>query len=489
MPFQILDYLRSELYGPGIPLSNINLQSIIDCANLCRLQDTSYDYTWNKYWRYTGWKTWSNSNRDKLQTNVILDTSNTIFKNIQGMLAQGIMALNNFNGQYYLTMERDAPAVVEINGDELLSGNINITDTTGTTKYNSVQGSILDPANGWKSTAVTFFNSTYLAEDNYVEKKMSLTLDYLTNYYTTRAFVERELKKSRFTRTVDIQLPFKYFGLLPNDPVTLTYKRYGFVNKKFLVDEIDYYSNGRYSITLQEYESDVFINSTQTDNSTNQVPTITNLILPPTNLQYTPEGALGIDHLGINGYLSWNASKSPKVTYYSVYISGVLDPIIVDAQSGVTSYSIPLSDMAAGNYTIEVRAVDVQGFRSKAATLSFYMNASFNLSIVQNFTVTNKSTDDQAQFVGSSVDLYWDVLKESSYITGIYYKLEIYDNTGVLLRNVSITNANTYSYLLSYNKADHLSQKGSLGIYREFRFKIKAYGPNGEESIAYAEIL
>lgn len=488
LPFQILDYLTSERFGPGIPISNINVASIVECANLCKLQDTSYEYTWNKYWRYIGWDTWSNDLRYKVQTNVVLDSSNTVFKNVQSLLDQGIMALSMFNGQYYLTMERDAAPVLHIDGGQLLDGTIQVSDTTGKNKYNSVQASILDPANNWKTTAVTFYNSTYLSEDNYSEKKMSLVLDYITNYYTARSIIERELKKSRYTREVSITLPFKYFGLLPNDPVTLSYDRYGFDTKDFLVSEIDYYSNGRYSVTLQEYGSDVFINSAHVDNSSNQVPSITNLILPPRNLTYTPEGLLGEDQLGINGYLTWTASQSSKVLYYTVYISGQLDPITVDVVNGVSTYSLTISNLPAGNYTFEVRAVNGGGFRSKAATLSVNINASFNLAKVSNFRVINESFDDVNQFSGGFVSLIWDKNPEEDYIDGIYYNLEIYNNVGVMLRNVNITNQYSYIYTLDFMKADYQSTAGSLGIYREYRFKIKAYGLNGEESVAWAEI-
>ncbi len=488
LPYQMLDYLTSTRFGPGIPLTSINIPSVIECAELCKLQDTTYDYTWNTYWRYTGWKTWNNSNRFKIQTNVILDTANTVFKNIQSLMDQGIMALNLFNGQYYLTMEREATPVIHIDGKELLDGSITITDTTGKNKYNSVQASILDPANNWKSTAVTFFNSTYLAEDNFNEKKLSLSFDYITNYYTARSFVERELKKSRFTRSCNIQLPYMYFGLLPNDPVTLTYDRYGFVTKDFLVEEIDYYSNGRYSVTLREYAPDVFINSAQVDNSSNQVPTITNLILPPTNLQYVPEGALGEDKLGINGYLKWSASKTSRVAYYTVYISGQIDPIVVDVIDGATNYTLTLSNLEAGNYTFEVRAVDSQGFRSKAAILAVYVNASFNLSVPQNFSVTNTAPSDAGQYSGSYISLYWDHIPEETYIPGIFYNLQIFNNTGVLLRDVDISNTNVYDYTLNFIKEDYLAQTGTLGIYREFSFKLKARGPNGEESVAWASI-
>ena len=171
-----------------------------------------------------------------------------------------------------------------------------------------------------------------------------------------------------------------------------------------------------------------------------------------------------MDHLGINGYLTWTASQSPKVLYYSIYQSGRIDPYIVYAIKGVSNYSLTVSNLPSGNYIFEVRAIDGDGFRSKAATLSVYINASYNLQKVANFTVNNKTADDANQFYGGYVNLTWDANPEEKYIDGIYYDLEIYNNVGTLLRNVSIENQYSYLYTLDFMKADYLADTATLGI-------------------------
>lgn len=489
LPYQILDYMTSTTFGPGIPLSNINIQSIIECADIIKQLDTTYDCTWVPYWRYLGWKNFTNDYRYKMQTNVILDTSTSVFKLLQNMLSQGVMALSNFDGKYYLSIERDHAPILNIDGNHLVEGSINISDNTGRNKFNSVQASILDPATGWNTTAVTFYNSTYLAADNFAEKKMTLVFDYITNYYTARSFVERELKKSRFTREVEITLPFKYFGLLPNDPVTLTYARYGFVNKKFLVDSVEYTSNAKYNVTLKEYESDVFINSDQVDNSSSILkPIISTMVLPVRNLTYIPETVKSSDHVGINGYLEWNKSNSGDVAYYSVYISGQIDPITVSSDPNISKYSVPITNLPSGNYTFEVRAVNGEGYRSKATTISVYINSAYNLSSVTGFSVTNIAWDDPTQYVGGYINLIWDAIPEEANITGIYYVLEVYSATGTLLRNLTIQNLHTYQYTLAFMKKDFLTLNGTLGVYREYSFRIRAEGPNGSESVSWTTI-
>ena len=107
---------------------------------------------------------------------------------------------------------------------------------------------------------------------------------------------------------------------------------------------------------------------------------------------------------------------------------------------------------------------------------------------MSNFRVVNEAFDDANQFSGGFVSLVWDKNPEEEYIDGIYYNLEIYNNLGTMLRNVSITNQYSYIYTLAFMKADYQSLVGSLGIYREYKFRIKAYGLNGEESVSWAEI-
>lgn len=490
LPYQILDYMTSTTFGPGIPISNIDLTSFIECANVVKQLDLTYEYTWVPYWRYLGWGAFSNDYRYKMQTNVVLDTSTSVFKLLQNMLAQGVMSLSNFDGKYYLSIEKEGSPLLNIDGDLLVDGSITISDNTGRDKYNSVQASIIDPATGWAATAITFYNSTFLAQDNFAEKKMTLVFDYITNYYTARSLVERELKKSRFTREVEITLPFRYFGLLPNDPVTLTYDRYGFVNKKFLVSSVEYTSNAKYSVVLKEYEDDVFINSNQVDNSiTTTTPVISSIVLPARNLSYVPETARGQDHIGINGYLEWDKSNSGDVAYYSVYISGQIDPVTVLSDINVTRYSLPITNLPSGTYTFEVRAVNTEGYRSKAISITVNINSAYNLSAVTGFAVTNVAWDDPTQFVGGYIDLVWDAIPEETNLVGITYNLEVYSATGVLLRNLSISGTHNYEYTLAFMKDDYKLLNGNkLGIYREYNFKIRAEGPNGSESVSWTTI-
>ncbi|WBF79375.1 putative baseplate hub protein [Aeromonas phage vB_AdhS_TS3] len=87
------------------------------------------------------------------------------------------------------------------------------------------------------------------------EKKLNLTFPGVTNYYTARSMAARELKKSRYSRTIEgIRPDANLFYLLPNDPITITYNRYNYQDKTFFVESIQTDSKGMIELKLTEYE-------------------------------------------------------------------------------------------------------------------------------------------------------------------------------------------------------------------------------------------
>lgn len=424
-----------------------------------------------------------------MQMNTILDNSNSVFKNVQELLESFQGALNNLSGIFRITVEKDSKTPLELNFLDTY-GELELSDTTGREKYNSVQASLIDPTLNWKTNSITFYNSKFKNEDRGVDKKLQLSFANITNYYTARSLADRELKKSRYSRSLSFSLPYKFLGIEPNDPVVFTYDRFGWNKKFFLVDEVENTRDGKINVTLQEYGEDVFINSTQVDNSGEAVPEISNNVLPPRDFKYTPTPGGRVGDVGKNGELSWLPSLTPNVVYYSIRKSDRVDPYIVQ-QTAFTPNVRMFQDIVgepAGLTIFEIRAVDINGRRSSPVTISVDLNSAKNLSVVENFRVLNLSPDP-AEWVGPDLELGWDKLQEEGLISGIFYTLEIRDSTNKLLRSVKITSLYNYSYLLSYNKLDYkANNSNTLGIYRALQPRIQAEGPRGEKSVAWAYI-
>lgn len=499
LSWQILDYATSKVFGPGIPLSALHLPSFIEAAAVYDAIDTSYEGSWCPYWRSLGWSSYSNSNRQILQTNVLLDTANTIFKNVQNMLAHGDASLNTFSGKYYLTVEKNATPVIELDYNDIIGGEIAVEDTSGKDRYNSVQANIIDPGKGWNSSAVTFYNSVYLTEDNNTEKKMNLVFDYITNYYTARSMAERHLKRSRFIRTYSLSLPFKYIGLLPNDVVTFKHPRFPEeANRVFIIDSIESTTSGKFNIDLQETNADVFITSPQADASSSQIPVVTNIILPPRELKYDPyvlddPGDGTVDPTVLkNGTLSWRGSLSTGIVSYSIKQTGMLEAyevVVSPGQNSDSIYRLDLFKLAAGEYTFEVRAIDVFGFNSKPGKITVTIDSAKNLTNITNFKLVNTSISSVKQFTGNFMHFVWDPSADLAIYPYIFYNLQIISPLGNLLQDLNITGTTEYTYEHTNMINDYKKENGgSLGIYREYVARIKAVGTEGQESVSWTYV-
>lgn len=487
--WQTFDYLTSTIFGANISVDRMVIDDWRKEAELLDIIDTSYQTSWQPFWRYVGWSNWTAENRQIMQMNTILDNSNSVFKNVQELLESFQGALNNLSGIFRITVEKDSKTPLDLNFLDTY-GDLDLSDTTGRNKYNSVQASLIDPTLNWKTNSITFYNSKFKNEDRGVDKKLQLSFANVTNYYTARSLADRELKKSRYSRSLSFSLPYKFLGIEPNDPVVFTYDRFGWNKKFFLVDEVENTRDGKINITLQEYGEDVFINSTQVDNSSENVPEISNNVLPPREFKYTPTPGGMVGSVGKNGELSWLPSLTPSVIYYSIRKSDRIDPYIVQQNSFTPTIKMfqDIVGEPAGLTIFEIRAVDINGRRSSPVTISVDLNSAKNLSMVSNFRVLNLAPDP-AEWVGPDLELGWDKLQEEDLIAGIYYTLEIRDNTNKLLRSSKIQNLYNYSYLLKYNKDDYkAANSNTLGIYRALQPRIQAEGPKGEKSVAWAYI-
>ncbi|ATS94094.1 putative tail protein [Pectobacterium phage DU_PP_V] len=482
--WQTLDYLTSDIYGAGIPLDLIPLDNMVAQAKLLDIIDTSYEVNWNTYWRYTGWKVRFAENRQVVQLNTIIDTAQSVFKNVQEVLDSYKGAINTLSGEYRITIEKWDANPRKINFLDTF-GNLELSDTTGRNKFNSVQASLSDPSMGWKANSVTFFDSNFKKQDNGLDKKLQLSFGAITNYYTARSFAARELKKSRYSRTLSFTLPYKFIGIEPNDAISFTYDRYGWEDKYFLVDEVENNTDGSLDVVLQEYGEDVFINSPQTENNTT-IPIETNTILPPRDVLY--EAAVIADGVpGVNGYVSWLPSLTNSVTYYSVRTSYSADSFVVESINPNPNERMRfvIREQPEGLVTIEIRAVDITGKRSSPVTLSFMLNPATNLSMVSNFEVVNRVAGTN-EFAGSDVQLRWSAIPETGIIEDLVYRVQVYSSSN-MIREV-LTSSLTYTYSLVFNKQDYQAEHQTLGINRNLDFRIRAEGSKGEQSIGWTNI-
>lgn len=482
--WQTLDYMSSNIYGAGIPLELLPIDSFIESAKLMDLIDASYDPTWVPYWRYLGWDRAAPEYRQIMQGSTVFDTSAEVFKNLQAILIQADASVNIINGKYRYSVEALRTPVADIHIDDIKEGSFSLLDTSSMNKYNSIQASISDPANSWNTTAVTFYNETFLQEDFNKENKGNVTFPFITNYYTARARAERLLKKSRLTKKTTFVLPFRYADLAPNDPITFTHPRYKWDKKEFMIEDLRWTRYGDIQVTLVEYSKDVFINSDQTDNSSNQDNSVIVDVLPPTNLVFDPSDHKG--EIGVQGTLKWTPSLTLGVAFYSVRRTGTTDIVTVPVAPGSsqTEYSHIVRNLNPGIYTFQVRAVNAAGKVSAPATIEVDIDPSLNIPVVPNFRVVNVGSTSNI-FVGGDLELAWDKFSET--YLGLQYELRILNPNGTIVRTMTLgKDVHAFTYTLQNNIDDYRGP--TSGFYRELSAEIRAIGTGGARSVDWAQI-
>ena len=246
--------------------------------------DTGYslfDADFVKYWRYLGWNSPHQREVTRHQTSGVVDTSKSVFENINGFLKQFNAILSYEGGKYILKIETTSDIItstkvtasntgsysgytigVEHNprviSEEDVLGNINIKDAGPTKSYNTVSSSILDPGNQFKGTAVSFYDSNYLKADKNVIKAGTVNVASISSYYNARINVENFLRKSRFKMMIDFKLGPKSLLLTVGDTISVSHDKFGFTEKYFRITNINFNKDCSAQISAEEYDDSFY---------------------------------------------------------------------------------------------------------------------------------------------------------------------------------------------------------------------------------------
>ena len=243
--------------GDGNPI----IKSTDNRGAFARSGYSLYDAGNIKYWKLIGWDGPQQRYATRHQLNQTINTTKTVFSNINDILKQFNGILRYANGLYQLSVKSAAnPATVyESISEEDIIGDIKVTDKGSKKTYNSIATQIIDPSNGFEPRSVSFFNSQYLREDNGVPKKGNFKTPSITNYFNARFSIKQFLDESRN----GLQLQFKVrpsgLLLLAGEVTELTYKRFGWDKKKWRITNLNFQSDGIVAVTCDEHSDVAYI--------------------------------------------------------------------------------------------------------------------------------------------------------------------------------------------------------------------------------------
>jgi hypothetical protein len=502
--WQLLDYITDPISGGALDIALVDIESFQHVAASLDVVTTSYSDAWLTYWRYLGWKVAPGTNtteingvlhdtqKTKMQSNAVVGTENTVTKNIQGMLKQFDGTINILGSKYHLSTETNDATISDITADEVI-GVIKTTDLSSKNKWNSVQATIVNPAQGWGTTQINFFNQTFLDADNGVPKKGNISFTGITNYYTAREWAQVQLAKSRYSRELSFTTYYKYSYLFPNATVTFTYDRFGYDQKVFRVKTCTLKTDGLVTLVLEDYDESIYTEVASSDDTSGENTPALPSVLPPKGLEFVqlpsarfPSLAL-VDYPDVNGLLLWDTSAGSNILRYDVenwaadsagYGVPLTDTLTDSA--GQTKHFIKITGLLADNpYSFKVRTISHKGAASKwsisSTTLPAVTEAQY--SPVQNFIATN--TYDGQHFTGPELSVSWDAHSNSNVSD---YSIEIYDKTAtVLLRTEQLGYTNTtYTYTLNKNIEDYAANNSNaVGAYRGVTVFILASNSSG----------
>jgi hypothetical protein len=502
--WHLLNYITDSINGGGLDINLVDIPSFYRVAAYLDEITTTYGDSFVTYWRYLGWKDLPGTNtvpldagfhdtqKTRMQTNSVIQTEVTVTKNIAGQLKQFDGTINILGSKYHLSVEGNDSPIADITSDEIIR-KIKTVDLSSKNKWNSIQASIVNPAQGWGITQINFFNNNFLEADNKIPKKGNVSFNGITNYYTAREWAQVQLSKSRYSREVSFTTYYKYSYLYPNANVTLTYGRFGYSKKVFRVKTCVLETNGLVSLTLEDYDESIYTGiSSSNDNSGEATPTVPK-VLPPKNIEFVqlPSGRFpGLtleNYPDVNGFLLWDVSTDSNILRYDVSDwlgvgTGYGVPLVntITDNTGKVKHFINVDGMEPStDYEFKVRTISPRGAASKWAIvpITLVTITSVQYSVVTDFVAANSYQGQYYQ--GTELTASWSA---HSNPTVTRYLVEVYDLENELLRLENLPKTNlTYTYSLEKNIADYaLNNGGAVGAFRGVTMKIRATNDVGD---------
>ena len=369
-----------------------------------------YDSDDVKFWKYLGWESHSQRNVTRHQGNVKIDTNQTVFQVIQGLLTHFNGMLAFVDGKYRLTVEttRNAeelddvftdtvggsnPTTTDIDiraryiTDEDIIGNITIKDEGLSKSFNSLSASIVDPQINFDSRSVSFFNSEYLKKDRGVIKSTNFTAGGISNYFNARMLVKQSLDKSRFNRKISFTMRPVGLSILPGELIRIEYERFGWTSsnpKLFRVETVTLKEDCLIALTAEEYDDSLYLIDPPRNSAffiDNQQAATTRVPEAPTNVIITTNGPAGAN------VVSWTASEGVSTTEgdtgYEVWRATSLSG---NPSTSVVSHATKLDFNASKNAYTDI------GFTNTVSATYYYWVRAFNTTTVQATSGSERKT-------------------------------------------------------------------------------------------------
>jgi hypothetical protein len=400
----LLDYLRSERYGKGLPNSafEANFQSFQDSADECETQVTPYS---------------GGSDINVFDTNAVLDSSQKIIDNVKKLLNPMRALFTYTQGTYKLKIESTGTAVKTITSDHVVGG-AKVLGERKNNKYNRVIGTFVNPDKNWQQDTISFppaddsalpsedQHATMKALDNDTLLEGNFDFPNVTSPYQAEDLCEIILKRSRNQLQVQLRLTSEFLDLAIGDIVQIYYPTGGFNNKPFRVLGMTINEDLTVDVQLYEHQDNFY-----TWTSKAEAPTIADTNLPnPYSVQAPASLTLGDTLIEYNQTplialdITVGVSPDSFVDYYQVEYKLSTDTnYIIYAQGSGLNHRV-LNVIEQATYDVRVKAINSLGVSSS------YVSA--QRTIVGSTEPPSDVEDFACNIVNSDAHLSWEQIPD-----------------------------------------------------------------------------
>ena len=370
--YQLLDYLRNDRYGMGIPNSyfDSNYADWQTAGDVCDTNITPFSGA---------------SQIDLMDSHTVVDTSKKAIENVREFV-KGCRAFLNFSaGKYKILVESSGSASITLTEDNILGG-ITVSSKNKNSRYNRVIVNFINPDKNFMSDTAQFppVDETGIASaDQHATMKTAdggLLLEgrfdfpMFTSPYQAQEMAEIILRRSRSSLDVTLKADATALELSIGDIVNITHATPGFSAKPFRVQGMSINADHTIGLQLSEHQDSYYTFGTQQEVATIPDTTLPNpfSILPPASVSLDDELIEYADGIVITRLIiTVGASLDNFVDNYEVQIkqtkdqngNSVTDSFREIAVGKILEYQ-HLNVIDAAEYQVRVRAVNTLGVKS-----------------------------------------------------------------------------------------------------------------------------
>ena len=388
--FCLLDYLRNERFGKGIPLADIDIPSFFSASQVAVTQVTPFS---------------GGSQINLFDCNAVIDTGQKLIDNTRTILKGMRGFLPYTQGKYKLVIETTGSSVLTLNEDNIIGG-IQVSSSRKNEKFNRVQVNFVNPDKNFQSDTIVYDtdHSTLKTADGGFLQEGVVDLPTITNPYQALEFGEIVLKRSRDNLGLQLTANYQAMNLAIGDLVAVTHSITGFSSKVFRVMGMAINPSFEVSLSLIEHDDDWY-----TFSSKSEVAAVPNTsfpdpltVQPPASITLTDElieYSEGIVITRLNIVIG--ASTDNFVQYYVVEARKSTETNFKIIGQGTELNYEMLNVVDDITYDVRCRAINTLGISSSSITASRkIVGATEPPSDVKNFSVN---------MLGSSqMQLNWD---------------------------------------------------------------------------------